>query len=301
VPDLPVAVYRFLQKAMAKDPNDRYLTAQEFTAALDRLDFSEMTEESAVTTAVLSAHIGHIAAEDRGSALSRALGRAVRHAQRRRTPTPGRAAQTPPMAAAEAGFLSGWRLWVLVGAVAAVLVGGAVVAAVMLAPNGKAPAGAGSGPAPRSPAATGNDTPASPPPPKEGPGEDGGPETKATPPEPPPEAEPEGPDNALEAAAMDALRAAKAYETKADRELWQKIQPYREVVEFYPGTKAAALAREAIRRLQADEELPSDPPPEEPPPEDATDEPPSDADTSGDGAGEDELSPEERRILESFE
>jgi len=86
VPTLPVALFRFFEKAMAKEPEDRYQTADEFIAALDRLDFGQ-TETGSLTAQSLAAQIGPIAQEDRTTHLTKTLDGAVRRAQRQhRTP-----------------------------------------------------------------------------------------------------------------------------------------------------------------------------------------------------------------------
>ncbi|MGB2803060.1 MAG: protein kinase [Phycisphaerae bacterium] len=245
-PSLPVAVYRFLQKAMAKAPEERYQTAEEFIAALDRLDFSAMAGDIAPTPATLSAQIGPIAPEDRGSHLSKALGRAVRRAQRHpAAPSPARYSANLP--SKKALRLGKWKLWLLIGVVAAVIIGGAILAALLLAPKPGAPGeGApapGQGPAP-SPPSAGTPPPSAPPP-----------GTGPVQPAPPVES-PVVPAVLLETNARLQLDAAKAFEAEIGDDPFQRlavIQSYQDVIKVYPGTQAAEEARQAIERLRKKE------------------------------------------------
>jgi hypothetical protein len=236
-PGLPVAVYRFFEKAMAKAPEERYQTAEEFIAALDRLDFSAEAADVAPTPATLSAQIGPIAPEDRGSHLSKALGRAVRRAHRHHaTPSPSRyLADFPSKKALRVG---GWKLWLLiVGVVAAVIIGVAILAALLLAPKPGAP-GEGA-PAPSPPSA------GTPPPSAPLPG------TRPVQPAPPTES-PVVPAVMLEANAREQLDAAKAFEAQIGDDPFQRlavIRSYQDVIRVYPGTQAAEEARQAIERL----------------------------------------------------
>ncbi|MCX5683713.1 MAG: serine/threonine-protein kinase, partial [Planctomycetota bacterium] len=137
VPELPVAAFRFFERAMAKQPEERYLTAEEFVEALDRLDFSASGAGGPVTPQSLSAQIGKIAPEDRGSHLTEALGRAVRRSQRERTPTPGqRIASIERVATAPAKKRSP-LVWVIVGVVVLLVITGAIVVAYVLANRAK--------------------------------------------------------------------------------------------------------------------------------------------------------------------
>ncbi|MCX5648762.1 MAG: protein kinase [Planctomycetota bacterium] len=232
-PDLPIAVYRFLQKAMAKDPEERYQTAEEFIAALDRLEFSALAADVAPTPATLSAQIGPITLEDRGSHLSKALGRAVRRAQRHHaTPSPARYPADLP--SKEALRLGGWKLWLLIGVLAAAVIVVAVVVAFLLTPHagpeGVTPA-PGQGTAP-SPPGTGLVQPA------------------------PPAGSPVAPAVPLEVNARIQLDAVKEFEKHAGNDPFQRlavIQSYQDVIKFYPGTQAAEEARQAIERLRKKE------------------------------------------------
>ena len=262
-PGLPVAVYRFLQKAMAKVPEERYQTAEEFIAALDRLDFSAEAADVAPTPATLSAQIGPITLEDRGSHLSKALGRAVRRAQRHPA-APSSSRYPADFSSKEALRLGGWKLWLLIiGVVAAVIIGGAILAALLLAPKPGAPGeGApapGQGPAP-SPPAAGTLGPAPGTTPAEGSGTQGA--GMHPPSAPPPGTGPVQPappaltPDELEANAQLQLDAVREFEKHAGDDPFQRlavIQSYQDVIKFYPGTLAAEEARQAIERLRKKE------------------------------------------------
>jgi len=244
VPDLPITVFRFFEKTMAKDPDERYQTAEEFIAALDRLDFSQQFQEAAPTAQVVSAQIGPIAMEDRGSHLSKTLGRVVRRAQRRSaTPSPRQTAQAALRGGA--GKRSGWKLWLLIGLGAAVLIGGAVAVAFLLAPKQTPTDGEPSAPQPSAPPAEGA---------AEAP-TDG--EPSAPQPAPPEPKEPSAvPPVLLEANARMQLDAAKAFEQSAGDEPFRRVavlQAYQDVMDTYPGTKAAEEARQAMERLRKEE------------------------------------------------
>ncbi len=278
VPDLPVSVYRFLQKAMAKQQQERYIDGASFVEALDRIDFDASDDTSASTAEALTAQIGQIAPEDRGSHLSAALGRAVKRARR------GRPAPSPPSVSllerSTDGFFSGWRLWVMVGAAVALLVTAAIVLAIVLAPNDEEPQpplrggtgeeadGTPRGPPPRPPQPTTT-------PPEPGPGprppEPTPPEPEPTPPpepEPPTPPEPEpgpprpGPEppspvpNLLERNARLMLEQTIDYERDPDVWLPNVISAYQNVISTYSNTQAAEEARRALERLERGERLP---------------------------------------------
>jgi flagellar basal body-associated protein FliL len=273
VADLPIAAYRFFEKAMAKDPNDRYMTADEFVAALDRLDFSQ-TEAAAATPQALVAQIGAISAEDRGSHLTETLGRAVRRAQRR-TPPPGHAVETLPAPGTGAKSKAGWVLWLIIGIGLVVVIAGAVVAAILIS-NYRTQEGTPSGPPssavqqPTPPAAT--PTPPGPTPTQPGEKTPKPAEKTPTPPVTPPTG------SLDENAAQQALKEAKEYEAQPSTPPDEAVRVYEEnVINVYPKTKAAAEAQKAIDRLKRAEKGPESPPAEKPPekpPEKAPEKPP---------------------------
>ena len=261
VPDLPVAVFRFLEKAMAKDPEERFQTAQDFIEGLDRLDFTATDDDSAATPQAVSAQIGQIASEDRGSHLSEVLGRAVKRAQRHPTPSPmsPRAGSWQPAPAKKSGA---WKLWVLIGAVVLVLIGGAIAVALILAWRA---AGRGTDGTPPATA----QTPAGTTEPPKTPGEK--PPTETQPPTTPGETtpptetkEPPTPADTREADAEDYLKSARAFEANPNAWITDKIAAYENVVKMYAGTKAAKDAQQAIDRLRRGSDAPA---PETPAPE----------------------------------
>ena len=267
VADLPAAVFRFFEKAMAKQPEERYLTAEEFVEALDRLDFSQAGLGGPVSAQSLSAQIGRIAPEDRGSHLTEALGRAVRRAQRERTPTPGQRLAAAERSATVVPKRSSWLIWVVIAVAAVVVIGGAIAAAFILAgrareagrEGGKALVQPGGPVAPAvapaagqpagvaKPGAAANAQPTQPPAgqPPAAPSA-----TSSAPPEP---------TSPLEDAARQAYEEVRNVESdlskpnpKVSRD--QVIQLYQENVldiKVYAKTKAAGDARKAIARLQA--------------------------------------------------
>jgi serine/threonine-protein kinase len=274
VPELPIAVFRFFERAMAKQPDDRYLTSEEFVEALDRLDFSQGATSGPVTPQALSAQIGKIAPEDRGSHLTETLGRAVKRAQRERTPTPGQRLAAVERAAAAPAQKKSWLIWVIIAAVIVVVIAGAIVAAFVLAKRAKDVVAENVKNAvqqgavrtqpgqPVTPAAQPNGQPAQP-----------GVQPVVPPTAPPavPPPAPTEPPSSLEDAAREAFEAVKkaedennskgTKEPKVPRE--QIIQMYEENVlniKVYAKTKAAEEARKAIARIQAG--IPSVKPPE---------------------------------------
>jgi hypothetical protein len=283
VPSLPVAVYRFFEKAMAKEPSERYQTAEEFVEALDRLDFTPNAEGGATAAVALAVQVGRMAAEDRGSHLSEALNRAVSRTQRQRTPL----TETAPLAQkAKSG--KSWLVWVLVGAGVLLLLGGAAVLAIYLsqqekpliptppvvAPKPAEPGAKAPEPGAKAPdsgqAAKPPETPAGAPPvaPAEKPPETpaGTPPAKATEPATATKTAPPQPMGGLEEAARAALGAAKEFEADSKIERNDVITTYEDtVINVYPKTKAADEARAAVERIK---KVMENPPPkkENPPP-----------------------------------
>ena len=268
VPDLPVSVFRFFERAMAKPPEDRYQTAEEFVEALDRLDFSG-TAAATPAALALSAQIGEISAEDRGAHLTEALSRAVRRAQRQRTPA---SLHAPLSDAGRKGpaTRSSWTIWVLVAVGVVVLIVVAVVAAVLLSQKALPPGATHAPPTqpalvppvgPPKPSAAATQPPGTPkpaasepssepaakPPTTEKPTQ--GEEAIEKPPAPPPKPLP-----TLEEAAQEALQEVKQYEADPSNPRWDVIRKYNEnVINVYYGTKAAEEAQKAVERLKAAE------------------------------------------------
>ena len=244
VPSLPAAAFRFFEKAMAKQPDERFLTAEEFVEALDRLDFSQTDASKPLTPQALSARIGPIAPEDRGSHLTETLGRAVRRAQRERTPTPVQRLAAAELAAAQGGK-SRTLLWVLIAVGAILVIGGAITVAFILAnskPFGSALPGVPGGVAPSQPGAT---------PPGTAP--TGVQPSPAQPGQQPPGPVAPPPPNPLEDAARQALDEAKKYEADTSVPRDEVIRVYQEtVIDVYPKTKAAEEARKAVERIKAE-------------------------------------------------
>jgi len=242
VPDLPVAAFRFFEQAMAKQPEDRYVTAEEFIAALDRLDFTTSGADTSDSQALIH-QLGAVASEGRGGHLNQALGRAVRRAQRQRTPLPEHAVENVLGAGAGAARQSGWKLWLFVGGILLLLVVAAIVAALVLSlyhlreeaaevtkEVEKDPKEAVTTPPDQTP----GPPDVTPTPPDQTP----------TPPKPPPK-------SPLEQIAQEVLNEIKPYEKDLDTPVYELIRMYQEnVINVYPGTDAAKEAAAAIKRLR---------------------------------------------------
>jgi len=286
VPDLPVTLYRFLQKAMAKHPEERYHTAEDFIAALDRLDFSATDDDTAATPQLLSAQIGPISVEDRGSHLSEALGRAVRRARKGAALTPPEQALAFP-GAPHKRALAGWKLWLLIGAAAALLIAAAAITAILISrmypaepgapvitPGDKRSESPGPAETPKQPAITpGAERSKSPGPaqtpklpiqtpkqPAETPKQPGQPPKQpAQPPKQPGETPKQPPmSDLLEKNAQEKLEQTIAFEKRPNVWLPDVIQAYQNIIDVFPTTKAAKEAEKAIERLQRGERLPPD-------------------------------------------
>ncbi len=268
VPELPVAAFRFFETAMAKQPEDRYVTAEQFIQALDRLDFSTSGTDASDSQALIN-QLGAITAQDRGGHLNQALGRAVRRAQRQRTPMPEHAVEDVLGAGAGAARKGGWKLWLIIGGILIVLIVGAAVAALVLSlqhlkdeaaevieeglkppvtttPPGETPALPGETPT------TPGETPTTP-------GET--PTTPGETPKPPPKIRPEH-----ERLAEEALNLIKPYEKDLDTPIYELIRMYQEnIINVYPGTEAAKEAEAAVKRLREGQREGGEAEPETPP------------------------------------
>jgi serine/threonine-protein kinase len=151
VPTLPIALFRFFEKAMAKEPEDRYQTADEFIAALDRLDFGQ-TDTGSLSAQSLAAQIGPIALEDRTTHLTETLDRAVHRAQRQqRTPMTGDSVldgsgsmSVNMSMSRDSGGVSP-KVWIAIAVGLVVLLAAAIIAAVLLARSGTSPAASSKG------------------------------------------------------------------------------------------------------------------------------------------------------------
>jgi serine/threonine-protein kinase len=283
VPKLPAGLYRFLQTAMAKKAEERYMKAEDFVEALDRIDFGASDDTSGSTAEALSAQIGRMSAVDRGSHLSATLGRAVKRSRRPRTsPSPQRVSS---LDRSRRSFFSGWRLWAFVGVAVAAVLGAAVALAIFLASRhleraeqeeagGQGTEAAAVGPtepapAPPAPAPQPPETPSEAPPENAeaaeesaAPPEPEPPETAAEAPEttePEPAEPPEPPpETVFKTNAQQMLEETIAYERNPDVWLPGVISAYENIISTYPGTKAANEARAALQRIERGERLPPD-------------------------------------------
>ncbi len=262
VPELPVAAFRFFQTAMAKPPEDRYVTAEEFIEALDRLDFSTSGSDASDSQALIN-QLGAITSQDRGGHLNQALGRAVRRAQRQRTPMPERAVEDVLGAGAGAARKGGWKLWLIIGGILVLLILGAVVVAFILSlqhlrdeppvttlPSDETPTLPGETPTlPGETPTPPGETPTLPGETPTLPGET--PTLPGETPTPPGERPKPPPEKPLDEVAREVLAEVKAYEKDPDTPTYELIRMYQEnVINVYPGTEAAKEAEAAIKRLR---------------------------------------------------
>ncbi len=79
VPGLPAAVFRIIEKAMAKDPAERYQTAVDLLAALEALDFAALDPNATISLEVVSAQIGAVTPQV-GTHVAGVMKQAVRRA-----------------------------------------------------------------------------------------------------------------------------------------------------------------------------------------------------------------------------
>lgn len=80
VPNLPAAVFRVIEKALGKEPFDRFHTADEMIEALEQIDFSQYTDAE-LSPQAITAQIQQLTPEDRGSYLSDVMLRAAKRLQ----------------------------------------------------------------------------------------------------------------------------------------------------------------------------------------------------------------------------
>ncbi len=224
VPELSQPLCRLLAKTMAREPEDRYQSAQEFIDALDQLDLSTL-DAGASAPLDLVRQLAGIAKTQR-----RRTGRAdaaapVRTVKPSRTPNrPTKPEPTIPERKGAAGGNKG----LLVGIVAffAIATVGLTVLLIVF----------GFGP----------------------------PDDKPSPPKPPGTFRPtirHAKPHPMEASAQAALKQAKNLETMPSTRPEAIIKAYENIITFYPETQAAKEAQTALYRLGRAEEMRTPPPP----------------------------------------
>jgi len=126
IPNLPPGVYRVIEKALAVDPADRFQTASEVIEVLERIEFGKLPTD-ALSAQEVSAQIGQMTPEDRGSHLSDVIDRAARRLE-------GRTSEdlTAIGISGEARRFSGRKLVVLIVIALLAFIGGMAVLAFML-------------------------------------------------------------------------------------------------------------------------------------------------------------------------
>jgi serine/threonine protein kinase len=278
LPALPAAVFRIIEKAMAKEPDERYQTADELLHAFEGLDFASLDPSAGVTADALAAQISSITprvGEHVGAAMKEAVRQVDKTTSRKRV-----VGTTEKPSALK---------WYIIGGIAVVVLCiAALVVAIILslrdssppeelpppfssAASATAPAAAKSaGPVagkPAGPAAANHPvansshpaaTAVAPPAKAVAPAL---PAAAATEPETPAEsaesaesaeaAEATVPSSAVMAAnAEEKLKEAVAYEKKAgDSDSSGVQQGYQNVIDYYPATPAAKSAQAALDRL----------------------------------------------------
>jgi serine/threonine-protein kinase len=227
VPDLPASLCALLAKALAKEPEDRYQSAADLVAALDALDFAGV--ETAVSAEAVAREIAPMVEGDRRRARrAGSLG------------LPLRAGVRGPGALADGRTTKSRKTpWVLGGAgIAAVIIAGAVGLALYLRGGENPPAAPPPTPTPLVPATPAEGVPL--------------PSPKAPPASSTPTAKQDGeaPDYVREDEQNAAGMLKDARDTEAaDVMSSQKVEAYENVIKWFPKTKAAQEARQALERL----------------------------------------------------
>jgi serine/threonine protein kinase len=122
VPALPAAVYRIIEKAMAKDPDERYQSAEELLHAFEGLDFATLDPSASVTADAVAAQISSITPR-----VGEHVGAAMKEAARQSDKSTSRGQL--PDAADKASPL---KLYIILGIGVVVLCIAGLVAAIVL-------------------------------------------------------------------------------------------------------------------------------------------------------------------------
>ena len=241
VPDLPQPLCWFLAKAMAREPEDRYQTAQDFLNALDRLEFPAL-ETSAAAPDDLASQMAPAAGDERRRA-SRldALTRATLGAADAAPARPARAAAlagrdvrgaSAPVGARhpdkDKGLVVAIVVFLAVAVVGAVVVLGVFGSGLFSEKREKRPRKTATMLQPAAPSSSGQLSDA-------------------------------------EKSAQIALKGAKNIEAMPGAWREDIIKSYRNIIAFYPDTQAAAEADQALDRLRRAAPAPVEPPPLPPP------------------------------------
>jgi serine/threonine protein kinase len=260
IPGLPAAVFRIIEKAMAKDPAERYQTAGEMLTALEALDFETLDPSTAVTLEKVSAQIGGVT-PDVGSHVGAVMRSAIRRADRSTTRSAARQTSDPG---------SPLKWWLLVAVLVALVSITAIVLAIVLSKSAEPESATSHASSSSEQPTTRGDAPGDKPnggdpttPPTDTAGEtpkDDDPKPAAgvngEKPVEPPKDEPT-PENENEKIAMQRYETAAAYEKSSWATNPSRVEEvYREITRYFPGTKAATLAEQALKRLLEGEEAP---------------------------------------------
>ncbi len=236
VPELSQPLCWLLAKTMAREPEDRYQSAQEFIDALDQLDLSTLDTGASAPLDLVRQLAGIAKTQRRRTGRADAAARvALTQAELAPGRTPSRPIRPEP-AIPERKRPVGRNKALLVGIVVFFLVA-TVGLTVLLIVFGFGPP---------------HDTPKPPKPP-------GAfrPTIRRDKPHP------------MEASAQAALKQAKNLETMPNTRPEAIIKAYENIITFYPETQAAKEAQAALYRLGWAEEMRTPPPPPPPPPKPA--------------------------------
>ncbi len=234
VPELSQPLCWLLAKTMAREPEDRYQSAQEFIDALDQLDLSTLDKGGSAPLDLVRQLAGIAKTQRRRMGRADAAARvALTQAELApvRTVKPGRTPSRPirpETAIPERKGAAGGNKGLLVGIVAFVVVA-TVGLTVLLIVFGFGP-----------------------------------PDDKPGPPKPPGTFRPtirRAKLHPMEASAQAALKQAKNLQTMPDTLPETVIKAYENIITFYPETEAAKEAQVALYRLGRAEEMRTPPPP----------------------------------------
>ena len=276
LPGVPAAVFRVIEKAMAKEPGERYQTATELLAGLEGLDFSALDPNADMSLENVSAQISALT-PNVGTHVGAVIKDAARHAD---------TSQTAKRLVDTIEKASPMKWWILVGGLVALICLAFVVVAVIIALRH----GEGDQAPPVGPVGTVEKAPAAAPvhkPPTAAPlsgqpaqkvpaGVATPPSGQGTPPatavqrseQPAQSAAPEAPVNTEQEQlrnAKEEYEKARAFaKTNWDTDSTRVIEMYEYVIQYFGSTPYAEKAKQDLTRLESGEPLDGGTKPAEP-------------------------------------